>query len=87
MGIVTLDNIRDIMFKKELYNKIFVWNLMTLPQTFISTEDHMDKVVHKFKQTNAWNLPVVKKGKYVGFVSKSNMFSVYRELLVDISSD
>ncbi|RLD61185.1 MAG: chloride channel protein [Bacteroidetes bacterium] len=87
IGIVYLDDIREIMFNTEVYNTIFVHNLMVLPPAYISYFDTMDEVIKKFNDTNAWNLPVIDKAKYVGFVSKSKLFSVYRQLLVDISQE
>ena len=60
---------------------------MILPDALITSDDSMDKVVNKFKDSNAWNLPVVEDGKYIGFVSKSKLFSEYRKLLIDITDD
>ena len=45
----------------------------------------MERVMKIFDDTGAWNLPVVDKGKYVGFVSKSKIFSVYRRVLMHVS--
>lgn len=87
LGIVLLDDVRDIMFDSSLYKTTYVRNLMTHPPSVINSTDTMETVMKKFKETNAWNLPVINKGKYLGFVSKSKMFSVYRQLLVDITDD
>ena len=87
VGIILLDDIREIMFKPEHYDTVYVRNLMHLPPTYITTEDDMKLIMKKFKNTGAWNLPVIDNGKYLGFVSKSKMFEVYRSLLVNISSE
>ncbi len=87
VGIILLDDIREIMFIPKMYESTYVRNLMTIPPSYINNTDSMEVVMKKFKETNAWNLPVVDNGKYIGFVSKSKMFSVYRKQLVDISSD
>ena len=86
-GIVTLDNIREIMFKPELYDNVFIESLMTQPATFVSSNDSMDEVMEKFTATNAWNLPVIDNKKYVGFVSKSKLFNAYRKVLIDFSDE
>ena len=86
-GIVSLDNVREIMFEKSLYKNTYVRNLMVAPSASIFYEDTMDEVIRKFNDTNEWNLPVIDKGKYIGFVSRSKLFSVYRELLVEISEE
>ncbi len=87
LGIVTLNDIREIMFNSDMYGETTVEDLMTVPPAFIQHDDHMDRVMQKFERTGAWNLPVVKDGKYLGFVSKSKIFSVYRRVLVHFSDE
>ena len=43
------------------------------------------QVMKKFEETGAWNLPVIEEGEYVGFISKSSIFSNYRNKLMDYS--
>ncbi len=88
LGMVSLDSLRELMFNTKMYEKILVKNLLIYPKIQIKIDDNMEEVMKKFKNTNAWNLPVIdNEGKYIGFISKSKMFSVYRKLLIDISSD
>jgi chloride channel len=88
LGIVTLDEVRNIMFRSELYGRFKVRKLMVSPPAKILYNTPMDKVMDVFESTGAWNLPVVDKGGvYKGFVSKSKIFSSYRELLVHYSHD
>ncbi|WP_439183729.1 chloride channel protein [Carboxylicivirga taeanensis] len=86
-GIVLLDDIREIMFNNELYSETTVEELMSIPPAMIEIDENMDRVMRKFEDTSAWNLPVVKGGKYLGFVSKSKIFSVYRRVLIHYSDD
>ncbi|MCM1152767.1 MAG: chloride channel protein [Muribaculum sp.] len=81
VGIVLLDDIRNIMFRPDLYKKMHVTRFMSMPPAKIDIHDSMDTVMHKFDSTNAWNLPVVDNGRYVGFVSKSKIFNSYRRVL------
>jgi CIC family chloride channel protein len=60
---------------------------MTIPPEFIIADEPMELVMTKFEETNAWNLPVIDKGKYIGFVSKSKIFSAYRNMLVQFSDE
>lgn len=86
VGVVSLDDIREIMFRQELYADVKVAELMTQPPAIIRLGDRMEEVVRKFDESGAWNLPVVDDhGIYAGFVSKSRIFSVYRQVLVDVS--
>lgn len=86
-GIVLLDDIRNIMFRSDLYKKMHVTRFMSMPPARIDIKDPMDKVMKTFDSTNAWNLPVVDDGKYVGFVSKSKIFNSYRALLRHYTDD
>ena len=87
-GYIGLDDIRKIMFDKDKYDTTKLYTLMkNAPATVLST-DRMDSVMDKFDTTKAWNLPVVDEdGRYVGYVSKSKIFSSYRQRLQDVSCD
>jgi len=86
LGIVLLDDIRDIMFKKKLYKKLRVSHFMHAAPEIIDYDlDNGHSVMRKFKESNAWNLPVIKDGKYFGFISRSKMLTAYRNKLVEAS--
>lgn len=85
VGVVSLDNIRTIMFNHELYETRHVEDYMTLPDEIIDLNDSMELVLEKFEKSGAWNLPVVYQNHYVGFVSRSKLFSKYREQLVSLT--
>ena len=87
-GIVLLDDIRNIMFRQELYRRFTVSKLMTSAPAKLFDTDGMEQVMQTFDDTKAWNLPVVNsEGKYLGFVSKSKIFNSYRQVLVHFSED
>ncbi|MEQ8561311.1 MAG: CBS domain-containing protein, partial [Cytophagales bacterium] len=77
-GIVTLDDIRQIMFDTDSQESTFVEDLMHSPPGEVYPNESMDKVMRKFEITGAWNLPVIEKGKYKGYLSKSRIFNTYR---------
>jgi len=87
VGVVSLDDIRPIMFDTEVYESVSIKELMTVPPEFISVKESMDSVMRKFGNTGAWNLPVLDGDKYVGFVSKSKIFSAYRDVLIQFSDE
>ncbi len=87
IGIVLLDDIRNIMFRPDLYKKMFVSKFMSVPSAKIELGMPMEQVMKTFDNTNAWNLPVVDNGKYVGFVSKSKIFNSYRSVLKQYTED
>ena len=87
VGVVLLDDIRNIMFRPDLYKRMFVNRFMTIPVAKLQLGDSMEKVMKTFDDTGAWNLPVVDGKKYVGFVSKSKIFNSYRRVLRHYSED
>lgn len=86
-GIVVLDDVRNIIFNPEKYNTVKVSSLMFMPDTFVEPDESMEEVAAKFHKTGNYNLPVIKDGKYMGFVSRATVFSEYRKMLKDFSED
>ena len=87
VGVISLDDIRDIIFNTELYDKVEVSEIMQTPPAIIDKSEKMEKVLEIFEETGAWNLPVTEDGKYRGFISRSKIFSSYRKLLKEFSDD
>ncbi|MFY0599835.1 MAG: chloride channel protein [Cyclobacteriaceae bacterium] len=81
-GIVTLDDIREIMFDTDKQEEILVKTIMHQPPAFVSPQEKMQSVMNKFELTQAWNLPVLDDEKYLGFISKARIFSAYRTKLI-----
>ncbi|MBR6989696.1 MAG: chloride channel protein [Bacteroidaceae bacterium] len=87
-GIIQMDDIRNIIFRQELYGRYSCQQLMVNPPCIINIMESMSAVMRKFDETNAWNLPVESKdGKFLGFISKSRVYSTYRQVLVDFSQE
>lgn len=87
-GVILLDDIRHLIFEKELYDKVSVLEMMQPPPALIQMgQDTMNQVMDKFQNTAAWNLPVVKNEKYIGFISKSKLLTVYRRKLIYFSNN
>lgn len=85
LGLIQLDNIREEMFNQDLYDKVIAKELMIKPLAVINLEDDIFKIMKKFEESGQWNLPVVDKGHYVGFLSKSSILTKYRsELLASV---
>ncbi|MDR1406454.1 MAG: chloride channel protein [Tannerella sp.] len=88
VGLVLLDNIRNIIFRPELYDRFRVSKIMVSPPDKIRTDMPMEKIMRIFDDTKAWNLPVVDaEGRYIGFVSQSKIFNSYRDVLVQTFSE
>ncbi|MBR4989054.1 MAG: chloride channel protein [Bacteroidaceae bacterium] len=88
VGILYLDDVRHIMFRQELYHRYNVAVLMRGVPERLSVEEPMESVMRKFEETGAWNLPVEDiTGEYIGFISKSAIFTAYRKTLLEFTSD
>ena len=88
IGIIYLDDIRHVMFRQELYHRFSVATLMREVPDRLSIEEPMEAVMRKFEETGAWNLPVEDvNGEYIGFISKSAIFTAYRKTLLEFTSD
>ena len=86
LGVVLLDDIREFMFDTSRYETSFVEDFMhAAPEHIFYESDSMKVVMQKFQDSKAWNLPVIKDGKYNGFISKSKLLTAYRKKLVDYS--
>ena len=87
LGMIMLDDVRGVMFNKNDYNKILVKDLMIQPSAYISLSDNMETVMEKFKPSGLWNLPVIEDERYIGFVSRSNVFNIYRKKLIEFAEE
>jgi len=87
LGVVSLNRIRKIMFKKELYDSLTVAELMIFPPVFAEITEHLETVAEQFEKTQSYNLLILDNGKYVGFISRSNFFAHYRKLLKEFSAN
>ncbi|ALM08293.1 chloride channel protein [Sediminicola sp. YIK13] len=86
VGIILLDDIREIMFDSSLYDTTEVGSIMhSAPEYIFYEKDTMQKVMKKFQDSGAWNLPVIKDGKYHGFISKSKLLTAYRRKLINFT--
>jgi CIC family chloride channel protein len=86
VGVLTLDDFKQLLFDTSLHKSISVSDLMLAPPAVVSKDESMDSVMQKFQSTGAWNLPVLDEEKYIGFISKSKLFNAYRRKLIEMSN-
>lgn len=86
LGVILLDDIRGIMFDQEMYGGIFATDVMVQAPEIIDLDNcNIQGIMDKFQGSKAWNLPVIRNGKYIGFVSKSKLLTAYRQKLIEVS--
>ncbi|HMO62122.1 MAG TPA: chloride channel protein [Ferruginibacter sp.] len=82
IGIIELNDIKKLLFQPERFDKIQLLHLLKKPPGIIYEDDSMKTVMEKFDVSHSWYLPVLdKQKKFTGFVSKTKLFSKYREIL------
>ena len=87
-GIINLANIRKVIFRQELYHVLTTTQLMEEPQGVVYIDEPMTTVMERFEKTEASVLPVLdQSNKFVGFIYKTQLYSAYRQMLVDLSED
>ena len=86
-GMVKMDDIRNIIFKPDLYETVKVSDLMYMPEYFISPDDSMEDLVEIFRTSGRFNIAVIDKGKYLGFISRANAFTAYRNFVKRFSGE
>jgi len=86
LGIIQLDNVKELLFRPELYENLTIGDMVTRDVLSIEAGENMDVVMIKLESSNLWNIPVTREGKYIGFVSRSNVLSFYRRILKKTSS-
>ena len=88
LAVLVLDRVRHVMFRTELYHRVFVRDLMSQCAARLTTNDPMELVMQTFDRTQAWTLPVVDNdGLFVGFIRRSHVYAAYRAMLHDLSEE
>jgi chloride channel protein, CIC family len=81
IGIIPLENFKEIMFKSELYNDLRLKDLTSRAELTLEIDESMEDAMIKLEHSNLWNIPVTRQGKYIGFISRANILSYYRRIL------
>lgn len=88
LGEIDMSKLRHILFRTELYHHFKVKQLMSQPQFILSVNDTMENVMKRFDATDAGMLPVLETdGILRGYVSRTHLYSTYRKMVADMSSE
>jgi len=80
IGVVTLDDVREIMMDKEIYDMVLIYEIMNSDFHTIDINTDINTAIKIFQEQLIWNIAVTNEGKYAGFISKSNLFNKYISL-------
>lgn len=81
VGLIYFNDVRKIIFSNPNANSILASEIMIKIHRIIYHNDNMETVMNQFEKSKKAFLPVLKDGKYYGFISKSNALEAYREKL------
>ncbi len=81
LGIIHFNNIREIIFDPYKVKYTYIKEVMLPVQETVSIDENMESVMNKFEISKTLYLPVLKNGKYHGFISKALTLETYRTKL------
>ena len=90
LGVIVLDDVRNIIFNADLYDSVTVDDLMhpLSEGDLVRNSDSLTDVVEKFRIGNRYNLVVIDdQQNYLGFLSRANTFSAYRRFISATSDE
>jgi CIC family chloride channel protein len=87
LGVITLDDVREVMLHSEVYNVLLAYEIMNPNFYTIELNSDINKILEIFEEKSVWNVAVTRQGKYMGFISKSNLFNKYFSALTDQESE
>ncbi|MHB8208363.1 chloride channel protein [Mucilaginibacter sp.] len=80
-GVILMDQVRKQLFNQQVPTAT-IEAIMTPPPTIIDYSQSVSSIMEVFDALHAWQLPVVKDGVFIGFISKSALLSKYRDLII-----
>jgi CIC family chloride channel protein len=87
LGIVHFNTIREIIFNNYRVKYTKIQDIMLPLNEVVTPTESMESVMNKFESSKVAFLPVLKDGKYYGFISKSNALEAYRAKLKSMIID
>ena len=85
-GHILFDDVRQFMFDTSLYDTS-VEKIMVYPDYVINYDESMEEIVKKFEESHKYNIVIVEDGKYLGYISRANVFTTYQATLKEISAE
>ncbi|MCH3923835.1 MAG: chloride channel protein [Bacteroidales bacterium] len=87
-GVLVLDDVRGLLFHQEYYDKILVRSFMRYSPFFIADiNESMEEIIQKFKGVDRYTIMIVDKGKFVGCMSRANVFLAYQRYISESSDE
>ncbi len=87
-GVVVLDDVRKLLFRPEFYQKIKAETYMRYSPMFIADiKEPLEDIIQKFVGSDRYSIVMVDEGRYLGFISRANVFAAYRNYVKEHSNE
>lgn len=88
LGEIDIAQIRNVLFRIELYHHFTASQLMIEPKATLSDDMPMADVMQAFDTTGANWLPVFDaENRLKGYISRQRIYTMYRKMVADMSED
>jgi CIC family chloride channel protein len=81
VGMLELSSVRELLLDPELARVTLVGTVMQEGGPQVAADATLAEALAQFDTASAWVLPVVDGDRFLGLVSKSNLFGIYRNEL------
>ena len=85
MGVIRLNEIRPIILSPFQVKHTSVKEIIRPPKEIILYDETADTMMDKFENSQTTLLPVLKEGKFIGFISKYHILEEYRKKLISMT--
>lgn len=85
MGVIRLNEIRPIILSPFQVKHTSVKEIIRPPKEIILYDETADTMMDKFENSQTTLLPVLKEGKFLGFISKYHILEEYRRKIISMT--
>ena len=88
LGLLHLSDLRNVMFRQELYHSFNARGLMREPERVLHTSDEMVGVMDYFRKSNVDALPVLDdSGNFAGMIYRTRLNDAYQAMQADYAEE
>ncbi|MCD6186348.1 MAG: chloride channel protein [Deltaproteobacteria bacterium] len=82
LGLIHLDSIRSYIFNSDMYNAVFLWQIMDTDVDKVYPDDDLSEILNIMDRKHLFSIPVVANNKFIGIISKATLLDQYRKELM-----
>ncbi|MBL0732254.1 MAG: chloride channel protein [Desulfosarcina sp.] len=82
LGLIHIDSIRSYIFNSDMYNAVFLWQIMDTDVDKVYPDDDLSEILDIMDRKHLFSIPVVANNKFIGMISKATLLDKYRKELM-----